>query len=261
LKGRALKQIELLVDHDDHENGAEGVRAAPHARNPLELSPTLECVTLDGNSPQLLLGATKRKLKSLRVYCDYDLNNHLFTLLQRPVCSELESFLLDIRGGWWGDTTGGPSINFARLKWLFLGNWLNYFAGCQFPQLVTLLGGHRLTAVQERRWPKLQTLEASFENRAELLAFAQSDCCPNLTTLNLNAGYSAPSKTDYSFLANCPHMPHLSLVRVSAYPDSGEYIVSDGQLLPVRADVMLDELAPSMPYRVRFAFSCGPVTP
>jgi hypothetical protein len=45
-------------------------------------------------------------------------------------------------------------------------------------------------------------------------------------------------------------MPHLSLVRIGG---TG-YVVADGELIPVRGDILLDDLQPTMPYRFRVAF-------
>src|SRR6266545_1217924 len=249
LKTHDLKQIEVVVDYDDHENGAEGVIAAPYQQNPLELSSTLERVTLDAGDLQLLEGSTQ-KLKALRVYGAYDIDEYLFTLLNQPVCSELESLHVEVRGGRWGtEPTGGPDINFSKLKSLCLsGPSLGRFSNCQFPNLISL-SYYELKTILKREWPKLQCLNVSFDDLSDLKLFAQSDCCPNLTTLTI-ARYYQPTETDFSFLANCPHMPFLSLIRISAYPQDGTYIVDEGKLVPVRSDVMLKEQTPTTPYRI-----------
>ncbi len=115
-----LKQVEVVVDYDDHENGAEGVIAAPYRQNPLELSPTLEQVTVDINDLRLLEGS-QRRLKELRVFGDSDFGANLFWVLQQSVCSELESILIEAREGWWEkDLTIGPALSFPRLKSLRL---------------------------------------------------------------------------------------------------------------------------------------------
>jgi uncharacterized protein (TIGR02996 family) len=54
LKPHKLKQVEVAVDWDDHENGGEGVDAAAYEQNPLKLCPTLEHVTLDNGGLRLL---------------------------------------------------------------------------------------------------------------------------------------------------------------------------------------------------------------
>src|SRR5262249_54959134 len=158
LKTFDLKQIEVVVDYDDHENGAEGVIAAPYRQNPLALSSTLERVTLDEDDIRLLDGAT-RKLKALRIY-GYGFNEDLFALLNQPVCSELESLHVEDRGGYWRtEPTGGPSIVFSKLKSLSLsGPPLGRFSSCHFPTLISLLGYHELRTILEREWPKLQHL-------------------------------------------------------------------------------------------------------
>lgn len=256
LKNHNLKQVEVATDYDDHESGGEGVRAAPYSQNPLTLAPTLEHVTLSGSDLPLLAGS-KRKLKGLRVYESGD--GDLLALLRRPVCSELESLHANDRHGNWGrDQTPGPGVALARLKSLHLSTPpLSKFSNFTFPNLVSLLGYNDASAVRARKWPKLQTLDLSFKKLSELKAFAQSDCCPNLTTLNIGGYYEDYYKSaemDFSFLANCPHMPHLSLVRIARYPQSGTYIVADGELVPVRDDLLLDGLTPTMPYRFQVAF-------
>jgi len=256
LKTYNPKQVEVAVDYDDHENGGEGVRTAPYQQNPLELSPTLEHVTLSGYDLRLLDGS-KRKLKALRVYeCE---GGDFFTLLNQPVCSELESLHIDDRHGGFGtETKSGPGVTLAKLKSLYLSApQLGSFSNFPFPNLVSLLGVIDIKAVLERKWPKLQVLDLSFKRLSDLKAFAQSDCCPMLTTLNLGEYYDdyyKSSEIDFSFLANCPHMPFLSLVRISGYPRVGTHVVADGELVPVRDDVMLDGLTPSMPYRFAVAF-------
>jgi hypothetical protein len=254
LKPHKLKQVEVAVDWDDHESGGEGVDAAPYEQNPLKLCPTLEHVTFDDDGLRLLEGSTKKRLKGLRVYAAYRVDD-LFTILEQPVCSELESLHVEIRGGGWGtEPATGPGINFPKLK--SLSGWgVDQFANSQFPSLISSSGG--LKAIMGRKWPKLQVLNASFEQLSELKAFAQSDCCPNLTTLNIGAYYAdyyESAKIDFSFLANCPHMPFLSLIRISSYPQDGIYIVSEGELIPVRDDEMLDEPKPTTLYRITEVF-------
>jgi uncharacterized protein (TIGR02996 family) len=67
LKRHNLKQIEVVVDYEDHESGAEGVIAAPYRQNPLLLCPSLDRITLDEDE-LLLLEGSPQKLKELRVY-------------------------------------------------------------------------------------------------------------------------------------------------------------------------------------------------
>ena len=256
LKNHNLKQVEVATDYDDHESGGEGVRTAPYQRTPLELAPTLEHVTLSGDNLGLLSGS-KRKLKGLRVYAAG--NGDLLALLRQPGCSELESLMADDRhGDWSSDPAAGPGAALPKLRALHLsGQSLARFSNCQFPDLVSLLGRNDVNAVLAQKWPKLQVLDLSFERLPDLQAFAQSDCCPDLTTLNIVGGYEGyyqSAEIDFSFLASCPHMPHLSLVRIAGYPQNGTYIVIDGELVPVRDDVMLDGLKPSMPYRFTAAF-------
>lgn len=252
LKHHKLKQVEVAVDWDDHENGGEGVNAADYVQNPLELCPTLEHVTLGSVGAHRLESATK-KLKGLRVYAEYGLAEHLFKLLAGPVCSKLESLLVQVRGGWWGDNPpSGPSINFTKLK--HLSGLLPHLSNCQFPDLISLRDVYNFKTVLERTWPKLQILDihVDADNLSDLKAFAESECCPNLTTLNIDLGYGLGG-ADISFLAQCPHMPFLSLIRVSGYPDQC-WIVDDGELAPVRGDVMLEELKPSTVYRISDVF-------
>jgi hypothetical protein len=253
LKPHKLKQVEVAVDWDDHENGAEGVDAAAYQQNPLKLCPTLEHVTLDNGGLRLLGGATKR-LKTLRVYAAHELDDSFFTLLAQPVCSELESLHVEVRDWWRSDEpTNGPSINFSKLK--SLSGLLTDFSNCQFPNLLSLRGVNSLKTVLERKWPKLQCLSihASSGDISDLKAFARSDCCPNLTTLTID-GYFDPTKTDFSFLAKCRHMPFLSLIRVPVYAMNRTWIVDDGELILARDDVMLDEQKPTTVYRISEVF-------
>lgn len=255
LKGHNLKQIEAATDYDDHESGGEGVRTAPYRQNPLELAPTLECVSISGDDLRLLSGA-KGKLRELRVYEAEGGLEALFALLNQPVCSELEALTIDERSGWWGPKpTGAPAVTLPKLKSLRLG-WgaLERLTNCQFPNLVSLLGGLDVKAVLERKWPKLQHLDVHVrsDSFSELKSLVRSDCCPNLTTLTVGGYY--PQEVDVSFLADCPHMPFLSLVRFPEYPWQRNYVVADGELVPVRDDLMLDGLQPSMPYRFTVAF-------
>ena len=251
LKPHKLKQVEVAVDWDDHENGGEGVMAARYEQNPLKLCPTLERVTLAGDDLRQLEGSAK-KLKALRVYADYYLENYLFTLLTQPVCSELETLRVEVRAGGLGTEPAGPSINFSKLKSLCP---LEPFSNCQFPSLLSVSCG--LKTLLGRKWPKLQVLNVSFDRLSDLKKFAKSDCCPNLTTLNIGAYYQdyyESAKIDFSFLAKCPHMPFLSLIRLSSYPKDGIYIVADGELIPVRGDVLLDEQKPTTVYRISEVF-------
>lgn len=257
LKDRDLKQIEVVTDYDDHEKGAEGVIAAPWEQNPLEVSSTLERVTVDVDNLSLLEGSTQ-KLKALRIY-GYDFpEKDLATLLHQPVCSELESLYVGARGGYWGDEPEpGLSIHLPKLKSLHLaGAPLGYFANCQFPNLISLPGGYSLRTIMERKWPKLQCLSiyVGQEDVADLKAFAQSDCCPNLTTLTFEMGYGMQETTDISFLAKCPHLPHLSLIRIPHYSKEQAYVVRKGKLIPVRSDLMLDDLTPRTSDRIPVAF-------
>ena len=253
LKPHKLKQVEVAVDWDDHENGGEGVDAAAYEQNPLKLCPTLEHVTLDNGGLRLLEGSTKQKLKTLRVYAAHELDDHLFTLLTQPVCSELESLHVEVRGWWRDEPTNGPSFNFSKLK--HLSGLLADFSNSQFPNLISLRGVHNFKAVLERKWPKLQCLDihVGSDSISDLKAFAKSDCCPNLTTLTID-GYFDPAKTDLSFLAKCRHMPFLSLIRVPGYPMDRTWIVDDGELVPARDDVMLNEQKPTTVYRISKVF-------
>jgi len=253
LKGRNLKQIEVAVDYDDHENGSEGARTAGYEHNPLKVCPTLERVTLSGGNLQLLEGSTQ-KLKALRVYADSDLDDYLFTLLNEPVCSDLESLHVEVRGWWNSEPRDGPNINFPKLKSLS-SPLLGQLSNCQFPSLISLQGFHDLKLILQRKWPRLQCLgiTVSSEHLSDLERFAQSDCCPNLTTLTIS-GYFYQSQPDFSILANCPHMPFLSLIRISGHPQNQSWIVDDGELVPIRSDVMLDPQTPTTPYRISSAF-------
>jgi len=252
LKPHKLKQVEVAVDWDDHEGGGEGVDAAAYQQNPLTLCPTLEHVTLDNDGLRLLEGSTK-KLKTLRVYAAHDLDDYFFTLLAQPVCSKLESLHVEVRGWWRDEPTNGPSINFSKLK--YLSGLLADFSNCQFPHLISLRGVPNFKAVLDRKWPKLQCLDiyVRSDNISDLKAFARSDCCPNLTSLTID-GYFDPAKTDFSFLAKCRHMPFLSLIRVPGYPMDRTWIVADGQLIPARNDVMLNEQKPTTVYRISEVF-------
>jgi uncharacterized protein (TIGR02996 family) len=253
-----LKLVEVAVDHDDHENGAEGLIAAPYQRNPLDLSATLDSVTVNGPDLQRMSNSP-RKLKGLRVFEEAD--RSLFTFLRQPVCSELESLVIDNRHGWWGtDPKDDAGIRLPKLTALWLGGQaLGRFTASDFPALVTLLGGHEPATILQRKWPKLQHLELAVntDRLAGLKAFAESDCCPNLTTLTL-VGYFRPGEADFSCLATCPHMPHLSLVRFpDSYPERA-WVVNDGELIPLRDDLMLNDRTPSMPYRFSVAFGMDP---
>ena len=237
LRTRNLKQIEVVVYYDDHEGGAEGYIAAPYQQNPLELSSSLECVTLGYGGAKLLKGP-KSKLKTIR---NYGVDGpDLFKLLNQPACSELELlFVEDRHGGWWGpDPKSGPKFTLSNLKTLSLSEEpLEPFSNCHFPNLTSLLRCGYDKAFQEREWPKLLHLEMSFNKLSELKAFAQSDCCPNLTTLAVRPQFHPkPEWSELAFLANCPHMPFLSLIRMY-----GTHIVKNGQLLPARSDLMWDD--------------------
>lgn len=256
LTAHGLKQIEVAVGHDDHENGSEGVIAAPCGRNPLDLCPTLERVTLAGDDLARLDGPAGA-IQSLRVYeCSLPVGD-LFRVLERPVFSGLESLHLDNRHGHWGvRSTGTPRLTFPRLKFLRLSGWpAGSFADCQFPDLVSL-DGYPVKAVLERKWPRLQNLaiEISADQLADLKRFAGSDCCPILTTLTLGGRFDV-EKADLSFLAACPHMPHLSLIRILTYGVvGGVFIVADGRLVPVRDGLELDDPTPTTPYQFDVPF-------
>ena len=244
-----LKHVEVVVDHDDHEIGGEGIIAAPYQQNPLELSPKLEHITIGAEDLQRITDSPQ-KLKSLRIYDAYGSSDPLFTLLNQPVCSELESLVIANRGGGWGKPQVDPSINFTNLKSLYLaGIPLERFANCSFPNLISLSGYNDIKIVLERQWPKLQcfTLWINRDYLSELKAFAKSDSFPNLTTLTI-LGYFKPEETDFSFLANSPHMPHLGLIRIPDYPMKRNYIVDKGQFHLVRSDVLMTQLAPISPY-------------
>jgi uncharacterized protein (TIGR02996 family) len=259
LKLHNLKQIEVVVDYDDHENGSEGVIAAPYRRNPLELAPTLERVTLDAIDLRLLEGSPQQ-LKALRIYGDSvyggdfsdDFSEDLFNLLQQPVCSELESLHVEARGWWQTELAVGPGLNFSKLKSLHLmGPPLELFSNCQFPDLISL-SCDELKTILERKWSKLQCLNLSFDSISDLRTFVQSDCCPNLTTLTISCNFWA-HETDFSFLAECPHMPFLSLIQIPDVRDR-TYIVEEGKLVPVRSDVMMDEQKPTTLYNISVVF-------
>jgi hypothetical protein len=148
-----------------------------------------------------------------------------------------------------------PSLTFPALKSLFLsGHPLERFSNCEFPDLVALAGGVRLRSVLDRRWPKLQCLSVAVERDglSDLKLFAQSDCCPNLTTLTV-AGYWT-AETDFSFLADCPNMPHLSLVHFPEYSLERAYVIDEGRLIPLRGDVMLDGRKIYTPYHLSAPF-------
>lgn len=249
LKPHQPKQVEVAVDWDDHEGGGEGVDAAAYEHAPLALCPTLEHVTVNNDGLRLLNGTTQ-KLKSLRVYADYQLDDYLYTLLARPVCSELESLHVEVRAGYGIRPAGAAGVRLAKLRSLS-GLGIEPFAAGEFPSLISMCGG--LKTVLTRAWPNLQSLSATFDQFSELEAFARSSCCPNLTTLTLS-GYFDPVRTDFSFLAECPHMPFLSLVRVPDYPMYRCWVVNDGELIPVRDDVMVDDLKPTTMYRISEVF-------
>ena len=239
LKPFKVKQVEVLANLDDHEGGTEGYMAAPYNQNPLELSSTLEHVTLDRHGPQLLAGST-RKPKGLRIYEFMGFDEPFFEFFSQPVCSELESLFVEDRCDWGNpEAIHCPNLSFANLKTLYLPmHPLAGLSNCQFPNLISLLGYQSYEAVMERKWPKLQNLELSVNNLKNLKAFAKSDCCPNLTTLSVGGGqfHSPPKPADLAFLAKCPHMPNLSLIRMF-----GSYIVKNGKLLRVRSDLMWDD--------------------
>ncbi|MBY0460427.1 MAG: TIGR02996 domain-containing protein [Gemmataceae bacterium] len=249
-----LKQIEVAVDWDDHENGGEGPRAAEYQQNPLKLAPALDRVSVHGSNLDLLAGRPGR-LKGLRVFFEWgDGVEDLGSLLAQPVCAELESLYVTSRAEGWGDeplTASGLTL--AKLRSV---SPLNVVSNCHLPNLIsatatlkTILGG---------RWPKLQTLRAHFDKFSDLRAFAQSDCCPNLTTLVVEEyfdGYYERVEGDFLFLAQCPHMPFLSLVRINGYRANGIYVVDGGQMIPVRADVLFDGLGASTPYRLDDPFA------
>jgi uncharacterized protein (TIGR02996 family) len=250
LRPHKLKQVEVAVDWDDHENGSEGVDAAAYQQNPLKLCPTLEHVTLDNRGLRLLEGSTQ-KLKTLRVYAAHDLDDHFFSLLAQPVCSELESLHVEVRGWWRDEPTNAPSFNFSKLK--SLSGLLADFSNSQFPNLVSLRDAGNLKTVLERKWPKLQNLSMSCHNLSGLKALVQSDCCPNLTTLTIEDHYGS-NELDISFLANCQYMPFLSLIRIPYYRGDLNYVVDEGRLIPVRSDVMLHEQKPTTVYRISEVF-------
>jgi hypothetical protein len=254
-KHHYLKDIELAVDWDDHENGNEGVKAASYQQNPLELSPTLHGVTLSDADLHLLQGST-RKLKSLRVYSNYEGDGDLLAILSEPVCSELESLRLPYIGEWEEDAPTEPNLALSKLRHLNLnGGFLRQFTECQFPNLVSInCSWHSFVHLTKCNWPKLQSLSirvvyvGDSEIVNTLKTFAQSDSCPNLTMLSI-AGYFDPTKLDFSFLAKCPHMPHLSLIRFPNYREDRSYIVNEGNFIPVRSDLLMEEMTPSMPFR------------
>ena len=255
LKVHKLKQFEVAADYDDHENGGEGVMAAPYEQNPLELVPSLERVTVKGNNLRLLEDS-KRKLKMLRVYDRRFYGDSLFSLLSHPVCSELEELHLEERSSWGSGPSGKLNNHFPHLKSLFLsGNLLENFTTCPFPKLLSLWGGN-LKTVLSRKWPCLQQLAVGIHKPEDLKVLVDSDCFPNLTTL-IFWGYFGEGKPDFSFLAKCKHMPFLSRVQIRDYPNQPylqEFIINNGKLLPVRGDIMMDKLSPTTPFRVMVTF-------
>jgi hypothetical protein len=98
LHTRDLKHLEVAVGHDDHENGSEGVIAAPLRSDPRELSPALESVSLNGDDLHVLAGSSQ-ELKGLRIF--ENAADVLVAFLSRPVCSGLESLHVDDRHGYW----------------------------------------------------------------------------------------------------------------------------------------------------------------
>jgi uncharacterized protein (TIGR02996 family) len=254
LKDHDLKQIEVAIDHDDHEGGNEGVIAASYRQNPLTLSPTLERITLHGSQLRLLAGCP-RELKELRVYGEFGLEDSLPAILGEPVCSALEALHVEVRGWWDTEPEAGPSVTLSKLKCLS-GAYLKCYANWQFPNIISLRGAN-LEAVLERKWPKLQRLTIHDSDIPHLKTFAESDCCPHLTTLTITDFYGQ-QEPDLSFLSNCPHMPHLSLIRIPHYRTPGNYVVGGGRLIPVRGDILTEEITPYTPFRLRHAFSLDP---
>ena len=145
---------------------------------------------------------------------------------------------------------------FPKLKSLYLnGLPAGLLSNCLFPNLISLRDDSEFKTITGRRWPLLQNLNIHVENEtlADLRVFAESDCCPNLTTLTIEDFYK-PGETDFSFLARCPHMPFLSLIRLPYYFQDLSYIVDTDELIPVRGDVMMDDLTARMVYRIPVVF-------
>src|SRR5262249_32992574 len=148
---------------------------------------------------------------------------------------------------------GGPSVTFSKLKSFYLsGEPFELFANCQFPNLISL-NSYELKTILDKKWPKLRCLNINFDDLSDLKKFAQSDCCPNLTTLTIMRYYQ-PTDIDISFLAECPHMPFLSLVRMGSFSIDQSWIVDEGELVPVRNDVVLDDQTPTTSFRISVAF-------
>mgnify|MGYP002778024955 CR=1 FL=1 len=254
-KHHKLKDIELAVDWDDHEGGNEGVKARDYQQNPLDLSPTLQGVTLTEYNLSLLHGSS-RKLKSLRVYTDYDEEGDVLETLSDPVCSELESLRLPYLSQRAEAASIDRKLSLSKLRHLNLsGGFLDAFTTCGFSHLVSMqCSWDSFVHLTRCHWPKLQSLSirAVYVRDSELVdtlrTFSQFDGCPNLTTLSI-AGYFDSTQLDFSFLAKCPHIPHLSLIRFPHYQGDRNYIVKDGNLLPVRSDLLMEEMLPSMPFR------------
>jgi uncharacterized protein (TIGR02996 family) len=254
-KHHKLKDIELAVDWDDHEGGNEGVKAGTCRQNPLDLSPTLQGVTLTAYDLQLLQGSS-RKLKSLRIYSDYGDEDGPLETLSDPVCSELESLRLPYLGQRADAASIDRKLSLSKLRHLNLsGGFLASFTQCEFPHLVSIqCSWASFVHLTRCKWPKLQSLSIRvvYVRDSEIVdtlrTFAQFDGCPNLTRLSI-AGYFDSTQLDFSFLAKCPHMPHLSLVQFPHYQGDRNYIVKDGNLLPVRSDLLMEEMLPSMPFR------------
>jgi uncharacterized protein (TIGR02996 family) len=253
LKIHQLKQVEVVVDWNDHEGGGEGLDTASYERNPLELCPTLEHLTLDDLGIRLL-NSESHKVKSLRIYEAYGVSAALATLLAQPVCSELESLHVEVRGYGSDRPLTLESLPFDKLRSL-TGTGFSLFPNGVYPNLLSLEGS--LPMVMQRRWPKLQILLASFNHLSELQVFAQSDGCPNLTTLRIlpfYEGYHNAGEVDFSFLAQCPHMPFLSLIQFQGHRADRGFIVDKGRLIPVREDVLIDGLKSSAMQNIPHVF-------
>ncbi len=232
----SLREVELSVYWDDHESGGEGINVAPYELAPLQRFPHVNRISLHPQDLHLLQAVPKGQLKKLRLWSkDGGEIENIVRGLQYSACSDLEWLYIETRDYEALENRLRPTI-FSELKHLEVFGIFSIFADCDMPKLQSLRGSIYWDEIQDRNCPNLQHLSlAIVSGNNHFEEFVLSDNFPNLTTLAITVTDELRKTLDLDLLAKCPHMPHLSLIRMS-FPEC--YIAQEGQLVRCREDII-----------------------